>query len=42
MAETKLESKKEINLPDDITPVTAKSPRDLVVISIPKMGKVPF
>ena len=26
-------------LPDEITPVTIKAPRDLVIVSIPKMGK---
>jgi hypothetical protein len=28
-----------INLPDEITPVTISSPRDLVIVSIPKCGK---
>lgn len=31
--------KKELELPDDITPATMGEPRDLVIISIPKAGK---
>lgn len=36
MAETK---KEELKLPDEITKVTSVWPRDLVIISLPKMGK---
>lgn len=33
------EKTREIKLPDDITEVSITSPRDLVILSIPKMGK---
>ncbi len=32
-------AKEELTLPDDITEVKSTNPRDLVIISIPKMGK---
>jgi len=32
-------TKEGIELPEDITPVTQSSPKDLVIVSIPKMGK---
>ncbi len=35
----KQESREELLLPDEVTKVTSYWPRDLVVISIPKMGK---
>jgi len=38
-AQTMTEKEKEFKLPDDVTPVTSTNPRDLVIISIPKMGK---
>jgi len=36
---SKQESKEELLLPDEVSKVTSYWPRDLVVISIPKMGK---
>jgi hypothetical protein len=32
-------SKEELKLPDEITPAVNTAPRDLIIISIPKMGK---
>lgn len=35
----KVKEKEEVQLPDDITQVKNTNPRDLVILSIPKMGK---
>ena len=34
-----MKEKEELKLPEEISPVKINAPRDLVILSIPKMGK---